>query len=423
VLNDVLADLPAGFPTIALRRDEALGEPISSLRWLYRATDHRSASLTLASLDAMPGHWVIADGAGDIAYQSSGRIPKRHAHRGTFPAPGWLARYDWDGWISGEALPRVSNPPSSMIATANNQVVSPNALGYPFNDEGDADWRSKRIGVLFDSGGPNREPLEFNRALHTDCIEPFFAALLPVWERALRAVAADRDADMARAAEMLLRWDGACGPESAVASLFHGVCVQLLCANLQGEAPPATLAFIRSYLNAEPLMFWVLTTRAIPGWNSDALIAEALRAALRSLRRRHGPQPRDWPWHKVAPFVLKHPFGGKRLFARYFNRGPLPTRGSHNALNKQYVSRAAQDSFPVLMAAALRINIDLGDLPASTMCVAGGQSGRPGSQHYDDLLPCYLDGTGAGMTMDFDEICLQAQGMLTLVPWSKEKGS
>ena len=68
----------------------------------------------------------------------------------------------------------------------------------------------------------------------------------------------------------------------------------------------------------------------------------------------------------------------------------------------------------MLAAAALRVNIDLSDFTHSMMCVLGGQSGRPGSQHYDDQITHYVHGTGVSMEMDFDTIRRNAIGSLTL---------
>lgn len=56
---------------------------------------------------------VYADVDGNIGYIAPGRVPIRKAGndlKGLAPAPGWDARYDWDGFIPFEQLPRQYNP-------------------------------------------------------------------------------------------------------------------------------------------------------------------------------------------------------------------------------------------------------------------------------------------------------------------------
>lgn len=416
ILNGLLARIPAGFPLVALKRDEEVGNPLAALRGLYRASDVRSAGHALATLQIVVGHWALADKSGAIGYQSSGRVPKRHAHRGAFPAPGWRREYAWDGWLAGDDLPRCFDPPSGFIVTANNQVIAPDAFNFSICDEGDVALRIDRARDCFERLLSAGTPLATGRALQTDGIEPGYFALLPLWRGALEKLVRDQERNVAAAADLLLHWDGQCQPNSVAASLYHALCVHLLGANLHGEVAPSTLEFLGRFMNAEPFVMSVLSERSFPGWNSEARISACLRAVVDALSARHGRVLRDWQWKKVAPFMLRHPLGGHGLLAGYVNRGPLPTSGSHNALNKQYTSRAADDCFPVMLAASLRVNIDLGDLAGSTMCAAAGQSGRPGSMHYDDQLGLYLDGGGVSMEMDLDVIRQAAVGTLELRP-------
>lgn len=416
ILNGLLARIPPGFPLLALRRDEAPGNPVGALRALYRAGDAGAAATALSRLDILVGHWALADRSGNIAYQSSGRVPVRSRHRGSFPVPGWCPEYEWNGWLVEAGLPHCVNPQCGFIATANNQVIAPDACDFAISDEGDTGFRAARASACLSRLAPACSPLAIGRSLHTDCLEPGFAVLLPIWRCALTALLQDGDRDIAEAADILLGWNGECRPDSTAASVYQAFCVQLLRTNLRGEIPASTCAFIGRYMTAEPLVISVLSDRTMPGWNSDASIAASLRAAVAALRARYGGKPRDWQWKRIAPFVLKHPLGGHPLLSRYLNRGPLPTSGSHNSLNKQYTSRTSVDSFPVVVAAALRLNIDLADMAHSTMCVAGGQSGRPGSVHYDDQLKLYLDGAGISMEMDFSVIRQSAAGSLILSP-------
>src|SRR4029079_19684482 len=58
---------------------------------------------------------VYADIEGNIGFVAAGRVPLRgpgNDLKGMAPAPGWLAKYDWTGYIPFEQLPRSFNPES-----------------------------------------------------------------------------------------------------------------------------------------------------------------------------------------------------------------------------------------------------------------------------------------------------------------------
>ena len=64
---------------------------------------------------------VFADADGGIGFVVTGRIPVRRTDndlRGIAPAPGWDARYDWEGYVPYTEVPRSLDPESGFIATA-----------------------------------------------------------------------------------------------------------------------------------------------------------------------------------------------------------------------------------------------------------------------------------------------------------------
>ncbi len=82
-------------------------------------------ALTIASLSGVPGqNCVLADRDGHIAWTVAGRIPRRAGFDGRLPASWADGTRRWDGWYSPAEYPRVVNPDSGVIVTANNRVVS-----------------------------------------------------------------------------------------------------------------------------------------------------------------------------------------------------------------------------------------------------------------------------------------------------------
>ena len=92
-------------------------------------------------------NWVLADRAGSIGFQMSGKAPIRPPGvSGLVPLPGWDPANDWQGFHPPEALPRALDPPEGFIATANQDL---NHLGkaHPIN-LCMASYRADRINAI-----------------------------------------------------------------------------------------------------------------------------------------------------------------------------------------------------------------------------------------------------------------------------------
>jgi penicillin amidase len=418
LVNDFVDRLPADFPLTALQRQGLAGHPISALRALYRAASVVEARAALNGMIAFTGHWALADKAGDVAYMPTARLPRRTAHLGTFAVPGWTARYDWDGFVPNGDIPWVHNPPSGFVASANNQVMDPDAYPIPVNFEGDVPNRFRRIAELLDAGRGQRA-VERTRTIQLDGTDIGIRPLLDLYRPVLDRLAREGGA-IGVSATALSAWDARHRSDGFEASLWNTLVVRLIERTLADEVSEATLQFVLSYFNIEPFVFSVLGDPSNPAWddrrtaepeNFEQVVEAAFRDSVAALQKRYGSEPSQWVWSRVAPFVLEHPFGSQRLLAGYVNR-PLPTTGSGNTVNKQQFVRLGRTQFPVKYGPVLRINVDLSDLASSRMSLPGGESGRPASQHYDDLLPLYTEGDGVPMEMDFQRI--EAVGRVVL---------
>jgi hypothetical protein len=88
----------------------------------------------------------------NIGYHAVGISPIRRNWSGLVPVPG-DGRYEWDGYLPVQALPRIENPEKGYWGTANNYMV-PDGYGYPEAlhwDWGD-EMRGVRVDELLSSG-------------------------------------------------------------------------------------------------------------------------------------------------------------------------------------------------------------------------------------------------------------------------------
>jgi penicillin amidase len=414
LLNDFVDRLPPDFPLVALQRDHQKGKPITALRHLYRAHNVTEARLALNDFAAMVGHWALSDRQGNIAYCGPLYLPKRAHHLGTVPVPGWVETYDWREFVPPDQLPWIEN-----------QVVQPESLGYPINFEGDVPHRYARIAQVLGAGRGARPLAEQIGALQTDDLDLGWPEVRPLFTRALAPLENDDDRLAAQAASILLTWDGRCDPNAVAPVLFHSLCAFLFKRAMEDEVSPATLQFLLTYFNAEPLVYSILGDENNPAWGDrgagprtpvDEVIRETFRLAVHELAKKYGDKITRWRWRDAATLMLMHPFGGSSALAGFVNRGPLPTRGANNTVNKQQFPRIGLVTFPVKYGPVLRVAIDLSDLRGSRMSVPGGESGRPSSPHYDDILPLYLRGEGVSMDTDFARIEAHATGRIHLLP-------
>lgn len=69
-------------------------------------------------------NYVVADSAGRVGWTIMGRIPRRFGHDGSVPTSWADGTKGWNGWLEPAEQPRVADPPSGRIWTANARVVS-----------------------------------------------------------------------------------------------------------------------------------------------------------------------------------------------------------------------------------------------------------------------------------------------------------
>jgi penicillin amidase len=91
--------------------------------------------------------------------------------------------------------------------------------------------------------------------------------------------------------------------------------------------------------------------------------------------------------HRASFF---HPLGGVAPAARaLFDRGPVSRPGDGSSVDATYFGGS---SFDQLAGASYREIFDLSDWDNALSVNVPGQSGQPGSPHYDDLLPLWTRG-------------------------------
>ncbi|MFE6971116.1 penicillin acylase family protein [Isoptericola sp. NPDC057653] len=390
------------------------------------AKDIRAA----AALFEVPAQSIVfATTDGHIGYQAPGRIPVRAKVKGpvpsdgTWPRPGWDPRYDWQGWVDPDDMPRTLDPQEGFVVAANQAVLRSGTAPY-LADDWDYGYRSERIRTLLTEQIAAGRPFtaeDMNR-IQNDDWSAFAEALVP----ALLDIDLD-DSYVAAGQELLADWDYRMDADSPAAAYFAAVWRNLLQEAFWDDLPTSMrpdggsqwLVVVKSMLDRSDDTFWDDRTTANVVESRDEILTRALISARRDLTVELSKEPSDWDWGTLHTLRLEHPVlggaGVPSLVRDLVNPDPVKMPGGSSIVNATGWD-AGTGSFAVTTGPSMRMVVDMADLDASTWVTVTGTSGHPASSHYDDQL----DAWAAGKTFDWpfsrEAVEESAKTRATLVP-------
>lgn len=333
-------------------------------------------------------NWVISDKQGNIAYQMSGLMPKRHPDwNGFTPVPGWEAKYDWKGIVKYQDLPRSLNPKEGYIVTANqdlNYLGKVDPINMPMGD-----YRAKRIEEVLASS--EQHDVESTKALqfdvHSKQAKLFLDVLLPLLAK---------NGDSSKAYYLLKNWDLGYGFESKGAPLFEHF-YNALRAEVFGDSNESgdgfgsdviqhlvdqTGVFIDFYQNFDRS---ILNENSL--WYESKTRNEAFLAAFEIAKKAHT----DVLWKEVNNVTFTNMlFQGKLPDFMGFDSKKIPLLGGRATPHQGqiYSSGTRKTSF----SPSVRLIADMNESELHT-CLAGGPSDNRFSRWYKSGLQHWIDGT------------------------------
>jgi penicillin G amidase len=337
---------------------------------------------------------VMADTLGEVAYNAVGKVPLRSPQndiRGVAPAPGWLAQYDWAGWLPVAQNPAVSHAQieqKGWHATANQNILPP---GYSHFLGGD--WttpeRFTRIEQLL--AAQPRHSRESLQAIQNDALSLGAQALLPTLRQAQPSHPLG-----AQTMALLARFDGRMQADSAAALVFNVWADEL------------TRALIEPRLGSE--RFQVLYGKrhfraAVEGilQSNDAFwcgptgcavqVSNALDKALARIAARQSMQMATWRWGDWHPAISSHkPFGKVPYLNAVFDVRHESAGDLFTVNVGQYWANDKQEPFANRHAASLRAVYDLSESGSSQFIYQTGQSGHVFSPRSRDMGQAWAQG-------------------------------
>lgn len=409
ILNGTL-DIPADAAPLAMACVlQNAPSPSEAIVQMNRARDWNSFRTALSGWTFPVLNFVYADMAGNIGYQMAGHIPRRNKGDGYTPLPGWDRAYDWLGRVPFEELPQVYNPSDGVFATANTRPAAPCAHYLARDWADDGRWRR----IMASLQAKEKHTFADFQSLQNDVVslpgreiaQRIVAGLAsggrqPPEASQLRETAAPRSPEQL-ALQALASWDGRMSPDSLAAAVyvvFGGQLRRQLCSDLpdrligyvQGQGIHEVLAAVSAfhYHRSSNLLGYLDNERG------RAAIPAAFAATLQELAERLGPDARTWQWGRLHAIHFGHPIGLAVPFLDRLlglSRGPYPVGGDADT-----IAQSGIDPWQLYSAATYTVSyrqvIDVGQWDASGFILPTGQSGQPGSVHYDDHLAAWRSG-------------------------------
>ena len=328
-------------------------------------------------------NFVVADSAGRIGWTIIGRIPRRVGHDGSVPTSWADGTRRWDGWLAPADYPRVVDPPSGRIWTANARVVSGEKLA--------------RVGVGgYDLGarqGQIRDDLlAIEKASESDMLRVQLddrALFLARWQKLLLATltpdATARGPRRAEARRLVEAWGGHAAIDSVGYRIVRAFRERVRDAVLDPLLAPARARDPKLRPGTAPNSRWegpvwaLVTERPAhlldprhASW--DALLLAALDAALEELTTNARPLA-GRTWGERNTTLIRHPLSRAVPQLGGFldmPREPLP--GDNHMPRFQSPSAGASERF----------GVSPGREDQGYFHMPCGQSGHPLSPHYAD---------------------------------------
>jgi penicillin amidase len=369
---------------------------------VHEVTSGQELEDILEAHNAPVSNLVWADRHGSIGYRTVGKVPVRRGNCPDVPKPGWTGEYEWKGIVPYEEMPAARDPECGYLISANNRVAP---AGYPHHISSDFldGFRARRIEELILA---HREhDLASFESMQVDDYS------IPGVETVHRlARLRPRDQREVGAIERLKSWDGRLDPDSVAASIYQAFTIRLARAVARlalGDRDLAerwldksTSGFTTHVTSpwrwhSHLLSLWEEADDELVGRSWDELALDALRGGLDDLEDRFGPDPERWRWGRIHRLDFPHAFGGANpLFEKLLNRS-LETGGGQETVSQ--IAYDPGDPYRAVWAPCWRMVADPRNPERSRWQQFTGQSGQPGSGHYDDLQEAWLAGRTQAM--------------------------
>ena len=327
-----------------------------------------------------PQNFVVGDRNGNIAWTIAGRIPVKVGFDPRLPAD-WSTGAGWHGWLETDDYPRVVNPESGRIWTANTRVVDGEFLALVGDGGYDRGERGRQIrDRLF--AKDRFTPVDM-LAIQTDHRALFLARWQALLVDLLDRQDLDSEPGLLRYLELTRNWLPAAAPDSVGYRLVRSFRLEV-----QARVWDAIATHIRETYGRDVDVWrspqfegalWQIMSERPPhllpaGFSSwDDFLVDAVRGSLRYFESRYGEGLDQRSWGEYNTARIQHPLSrAVPALSGWLDMPREPLAGDGDLPLAQGPRFGASERF----------SVSPGHRNAGVMHLPVGQSGHPLSPYY-----------------------------------------
>ncbi len=355
---------------------------------IYSARRVEDAIPIAADWGGAPQNFLVADSAGSIGWTVTGHLPLRQG--GTRPKSSRDASARWQHFMESSAKPRIVNPPSGVLTSANNLPCSSELLplGCEF-DQGDRAFQMREV-LRSKSDWTESELLRVQLDTRSRRLER--------WRDAIVKTLA-QSTDDATTVSLLRAWDGLTSKDSTAISILDEFrrafarrvdrpIRQVVAAQLSREGATTLADRLRAAPGSaieDEAALRVCEVQA-PHWlisefsTWEAFVAAMLREAIVHSTKTDGSL---WRHGELNRAEISHPLASAL--------GPASVLASMPA-----DEFAGHPTAPCVLGpnfgASERMIVSPNHLEDAILQTPAGQTGMPGSAHFRDLHEAWVKG-------------------------------
>jgi penicillin amidase len=347
---------------------------------LEKATNVDEALDIANTMSMPPQNFVTGDAGGNIGWTIAGKIPRKTDFDAMLPAD-WSTVHGWNGWLDASEYPRIVNPQSGRIWTANARVTDADALRVVGDGGYDFGARARQIrDRLF--AGESFAPEDMLAIQYDDR-----ALFLTRWRDLLMEVLDDStvgdDATLSDYRRLVAEWIPRAAPESVGYRLVRAFRLEVEWRVFHALMAPAREAYgndvrLRRSNQFEAPLWSLVTVRPLHMLPSDyrswdELMVAAVRQNIAYFKEHFDGPLSQRTWGEKNTAAIRHPLSRSIPLVGDFLDMPADALSGDLDMPK-----AQGPSF----GASERFSVSPGNEANSILHMPTGQSGHPLSHYY-----------------------------------------
>lgn len=375
------------------------GQELLAFYLLNRAKSFQDFEQALQHYYVPSQNFAFASVSNDIAMKVVGRFPAQWKDQGRFIMAGNTAAYEWQGFIPQAHNPKILNPASGYVSSANQRSTDQH-YPYHYRHYKEEHYRNRRANQVLSKLNAIDEKAMMQ--LQNDNYNLAAQESLPVLLEYIDTK--QLSATEQTAYQRLLAWDFCNEVDQLAPSIFQAWQEQLtnkLWQSLQDKQWPMptpsfyrTIAILKHHPNSPHLDLGEYAT-------VGALVHAAFVAGVQSLEAWQAKHQKPYQWGDYRHVFINHLAGIPSFGLKHLQIG-----------GGAYILNANEGNHGV----ALRLIVKLAEQPKGWFIYPGGQSGNPGSPYYTNFIAPWCQGKYIPVAIKGNEGPTEGACTLTLQP-------